>query len=270
MNAQLSMFGPTTSEDTTSVTFSPGSADGATPSASQGGPTTGQSGPDHVPVSRFRERDSEKAMTTNDTSGPLFTASSPSADLQRSLENRLRQNLDLNGSPEYALIWKAVDMPAGPPIYRLRASARRTSGSGFGGWPTTSANDHMPQSPLPEHLNAYRGQPAPRMKEAGWPTPKAQRPEQATTYAGGNPTLAKMAGWATPNTMDRLPSGNLEERKTKGGCSNLKDQTTLIAQTAKRAALNPAFSLWLMGYPTEWAHCAARVMRLSRRSRRSS
>lgn len=47
-----------------------------------------------------------------------------------------------NGSPEYVLIWKAWDMPAGPPICALRASARRTSGSDCIGWATPRARDH--------------------------------------------------------------------------------------------------------------------------------
>ena len=49
----------------------------------------GECGPDHVLVSRFRAQDSGKAMSTNDTSGPLFTALSPSANLQWCLANRL-------------------------------------------------------------------------------------------------------------------------------------------------------------------------------------
>ena len=55
------------------------------------------------PLSRLA---SSEAMSTNDTSGPLFSASSPSAALQWSLANRLRVRMDANGSPEYALIWR--------------------------------------------------------------------------------------------------------------------------------------------------------------------
>jgi hypothetical protein len=122
--------------------------------------------------------------------------------------------------------------------------------------------------------------------------------------------------------MDHLPSGNLAERKTKGGCSNLKDQAPLAswptpnagpqndsdtiwqarrdeckerhgnngfgltlgmasqlagpisngspAQTESKGQLNPAFSLWLMGYPPEWLNYAPQGTRLSRKSRQSS
>ena len=112
---------------------------GPSPSDSPDGRTTGPSGLAPVPVSRFRARDSEKALPTADTSGPLFSSSSPSASLQWSLENRLRRILDVNGSPEYVLTWKPLDMPAGVPICQLRASARRTSVHDSGGWPTPNA-----------------------------------------------------------------------------------------------------------------------------------
>ena len=39
----------------------------------------------------------------------------------------------------------------------------------------------------------------------------------------GLEAAAKMVGWPTPNALDHLPSSNLTERRTKGGCSNLKD-----------------------------------------------
>ncbi len=192
-NEASSMSRQVTLPDTLNVISSPGSADGPTRCGWQDGPTTAPCGPAPVRVSRFRARDSAKAMPTNDTSGPLFTRSSPSAGLQRFLENRLRARMDVNGSPEYALTWKIWDMPAGLPICALRASARPISDKGSTGWPTAQGADGL-------------------------------RGSRVTTR--GNLTLkgaAMLTGWPTPNAMDHLPSTNLEERKTKGGCSNLKD-----------------------------------------------
>lgn len=135
------MSSPTTSRAIRSAISSQGSEDGRSLSGSPDGQTNAPPGPVHVPVSRFRSRDSRKAMPTNDTSGPLFTVLSKSAALQRSLENRLRARMGGNGSPEYVLTWKTWDMPAGPPICALRASARHTHGNGCIGWPTLIKRD---------------------------------------------------------------------------------------------------------------------------------
>jgi hypothetical protein len=116
----------------------PGSAAGPTRSGSPGGTTIDPSGPAHVHVSRFRAQDSGKAMSTNDTSGPLFTASSPSARLQWSLESRLQALMAGNGSPLFVLTWRRVDMPSGPPICRLLARARRIQGSDTSLWATVA------------------------------------------------------------------------------------------------------------------------------------
>ena len=124
------------SKDMSNATSSPASADGPTPSASPDGPLTAQCGPEAVPVSRFRALDSTKAMPTNATSGPLFSALSPSAALSASLASNLQARMDANGSPEYVLTWKHWDMPAGALICRLGASPRRTSVTGCIGWPT--------------------------------------------------------------------------------------------------------------------------------------
>ena len=94
------------------------------------------------PVFTGRAQDNERVMPMNDTSGPLFTALSPNANLQRSLENRLRARMDVNGSPLYALTWSIWDMPAGVRICRLRASGRRTSDSDCGGWPTPNSREN--------------------------------------------------------------------------------------------------------------------------------
>jgi len=119
------------------------------PCGSPDGQMINQSGPAPVHVSRFRALESKKAMPTSDTCGPLFTHLSPSADLQSSLESRLRDRMDASGSPEYVLTWKQQTMPAGLPIYLLRASARRTTDRAFTGWPTPTARDGQRGAQLP-------------------------------------------------------------------------------------------------------------------------
>ena len=200
------------------------------------------------------------------TFGPLFIGSSPSAALQSSLASRLRLALDVHGSPEYALTLKHWDMPSGPPICALRASAHRTSGSDCSGWPTPT--------------NAVRGGMIERTKGrrrnlqdfallSGWPTPKSQRPEQATTFTRGNPTFGTVAGWATPTATERSGQGERNISLMQQARRGLTPSGS-PASMAKPGALNPAFVRWLMGFPAEWDACAPTAMPSSRKSRRRS
>ena len=214
------------SKDTSSVISSPGSAAGATPSGSPDGPASGPSGPAPFPVSRFRALDSDVAMPIEDICGPLFSGSSPSAGLQRSLESRLRATLDVNGSPEYALTWSTWDMPAGLPICRLRASPHRTSGNGFGsspsGWPTTSAND----------MRQYSNEALETFVKIG-------------NVSGHNLDLnaaAQMAGWPTPNASD-----DNQDRRTMAGTVREWNR-----EGASRSSL-PLVAKMLAGWPTPMA-----------------
>jgi hypothetical protein len=138
-NAIFERSDPTMFKTTHKPISSPESADGRSPYELLGGMTMRACGRDHAHVSRFRARDNKRAMPTNDTSGPLFTTSSPSAVLQRFLENRLRARMGANGTRLYALTWKHWDMPAGPPICALRASAHPASDSDCSGWQTPRA-----------------------------------------------------------------------------------------------------------------------------------
>lgn len=192
-------------------------------------------------------------MPTNDTCGPLFTASSPSADLQHALESRLRALTDVNGSPEYALTWKQWDMPAGPPICALRGSARRTSGKGFSGWRSPQAGD------------GDRGGQAKRALGEGGHC--ARLTDQVL-----------LVGWATARARDGKGNGVSIARAALGKADSLDLQCKLLsvngmappsaltARTDRRALpLNPRFSLWLQGYPATWAGCAAPVTPSSRK-----
>ena len=186
------------------------SAAGLTPSASQDGQTSAPSGRAVALANRFRRQGASAEPTTSAISGPLFTASSPSASLQWSLESRLRTILEGRGSPEYALTWKTWDLPLGPPISRLQASARRTAASA----------------------------------SSGWHTPRARGDAQGARWASG-------------------AARNLEDQaRMAGGQSYLSP-----APTARRGALNPAFSLWLMGFPSQWMEQAPSIESVRSRAR---
>ena len=294
------MSNPATFSGSPNATFSLVSEDGALPCAKPDGAIAAPSGQVAARVSRFRAQDADKAMPTNDTSGPLFSASSPSASLQRSLENRLRARMGVNGSPEYALTWKHWDMPAGLPICALRASARRTSGNDSIGWATPQAADSKMRISNAEMAMKRQLKPNAQVtleQQAylvGWRTPtscdgergtydpdkvKARRELEGRTKA--QTTLVQQVyfmGWATPRASDAKNNGVSIARAQQGVADSLDLQCKLVSQngtappspltarTDRRALpLNPRFSLWLQGYPATWADCAVPVTRLSRK-----
>jgi hypothetical protein len=230
-------------------------------------------------------------MPINDTSGPLFTASSPSANLQWSLESRLRAKTDVNGSPEYVLTWKDWNMPAGLRICALRALGRRTRGSAFIGWPTPMAG-----TPAQKGYNEAGNTDSGRKTVAvlrGWHTPTAadakSRTYQYDNHDKSKPRLSNegaaksLLGWATPRARDYKGNGVSIARAANGTADSLDLQCKLVCQSGMappssfsarmdRAAypLNPIHSLWLMGYPVAWDACAPMVTRSSRKSGRRS
>lgn len=229
------------SEDLRKPTYLLGSVDGLSQLDLLDGLTTDPSGPDLVPVSPSQPQDSGKENPTNATSGPSFTPSLTSFALQQFVESRFRRVLDTNGSPEFELTWKRQAMRSGPSICALRASARPTSASDYGGWPTPTTQDQVGSRRATAQQDDWTSNPGttltdaalfasgvkeiPRQgpgRKAGWPTPDASAmnagadwekhkaridklKEKRINGNGAGLTLgaaAAAAGWPTPRTVD--------------------------------------------------------------------
>jgi hypothetical protein len=106
-----------------------------------------------------------------------------------SLQSALEANLNGPGSMIYQTVWKPHTTPLGRQIYRLRASARRTSDS------------------------------EPSLVRSGWPTPMAGTPAQnGNNEAGNNDSSRKtvaLSGWATPvgQQANGTPDAFLERKR---------------------------------------------------------
>ena len=162
------------------------------------------------------------------------------------------------------------------------------------GWTTPQTHDAQGRS-NPERLQRHGTKHGCRNLNdeaglAGWPTPVVRKggmqsnPGKALERRKQGHMLnlddaATLAGWATPRSRDYKTNGVSRAREAKGVSDSLDHQAATDfgtqprgyrAGTEKRGALNPAFSLWLMGLPPAWDDCAPTAMPSSRKSRRSS
>lgn len=141
MNDQLMMFDQAMSRDSTSATSLPGSESGVTPSDLPDGRIIDLSGPAHVPAQVSPQQGRVKGLRMLATSGLLGIDSSGSAALQRSLESRLRQQLDSAGSTLFKLTWKRRRTPLGRSYLERAVSEVRTGDSAFTSLPTPQTHD---------------------------------------------------------------------------------------------------------------------------------
>jgi hypothetical protein len=223
---------PPTLPASPSVTSSPGSAAGPTPSPSPDGPPTGPSGPAVAPASRSRQRGNSAATPTTDTSGPSGIGSSASVVLTAFLASRLQTRLATAGSTLYQQTWRRKATPSGRSYWAHTASGRRTFDNGCGGWPTARQTDDDEKNVRTADGSAKemarKGGPQDLNQAAtllGWPTPnagpqndtdrqwEARRQEQRARGISGNgfgltlSMAATLTGWPTTTVEDSRSSG---------------------------------------------------------------
>lgn len=249
------MLRPATLTASPAVTSLPELPVGSTPCISRAGRKVGPSGREAAPASHSHAQAKGKAKKTPGTCGPSSDALSPTVILQRSLANKLRLRLVVNGSPEYVLTWKNWDMQSGPPICALRARARRTSDNAFTGWPT------------------------PNIPNRGCEMSKAGRPRSGGIDLQSTAQLAEWAtcsarDWKSETATNEFHTKRAEQTRGKPLSWEALGVTTgpSDAGTTKPAAfrLNPHFSRWLMGFPVEWFNSVDWVTLSSRKLRRRS
>lgn len=201
--------------------FSPESASGPMPYDARGGPMTDPCGPVPALANLSARQAKARGLLTSGTYGPPGSISSASADLSAYLVSKLQAKAQMCGSTLYKLTWKLWVTPSGRSRFRLRASVRRTSGTGCTGWPTPSCN------------NDRQGNPdsALTMKRADGT--KAQQRLQ---------DFAAICGPVRLTATGEMLIGSIAVMENVG-------------------QLNPAHSRWLMGLPPEWDDCAPTATR---------
>ena len=227
------------------------SEDGQEPCSLRGGVQTDLFGREALPANHSQQQGKEREKMTSDTSGLSSLISSESANLQQSLVNKLQQLSDMDGSMIYKTTLKRKVTPAGQSYYHLAASARITKGTDYSSWPTPSTRDHK---------GGYKGG---RIRNGKISTDTLD-------------VAAQLTPWATPTATDPK-RGTKPPRPQDTGIPLTQQVSGLthkpsIAETESTvpSQLNPRFSLWLMGYPIEWACSGERVTPLSRKRQRKS
>ena len=280
MNEELKLLWDGTCPPKDNATSSLASEVGPLPCALPAGPKIGPSGPALAPASPSRQRVKAKVKPIAAIFGQSSSDLSERLARQLFSGSRSRPPLDLDGSTDYSMTWKAKDTPAGRSYFQLVASARRTSGSGCTGWPTATKNDST--GSCYQYSSGNHEKPVLKLpgavKLAGWVSPaettwggsaEAHLERKRRAIAAG----AKMglvvscldqqvtlAGWMSPRAKGDAGGSRFE----KGEVANLEDQVktsgpppaSYHARTGRKGVLDHRFSLWLMGFPAVWASLA--------------
>jgi len=218
-------YSPKICVDSPNAISSPESESGATPLERLDGQMILPCGQAPVPANLSARAGSGEASQISATFGLHGSGSLASAGLTQSLASRLRARTDLLGSILFRLTWKERVTPSGRRIPALRASGRRTSGSGCTSWPTprvsgsTESMEDCKSRGARPNKNGANLQGAAEL--CGWPTPDVM--EGGQTSRGGKRKggllmggIAKLASWPTPNTPSGDPNTKATETYTGG------------------------------------------------------
>lgn len=213
---------PLTSEGSRSAISSPALADGAMRFGSQAGAMIDLFGPVPVRANLSARQAKVLGLLTSGTYGRRGSISSKSASLQSSLESRLLARTQTLGSTLFKVTWKPWTTPSEQSRSRLRASALRTSETGFTGWPTPCAVEPgttpekvwQRKQRLTAETGVYRGNDCglgSKVHLTSWPrTTVNDSTGSKYAYSRGDhskivlklPGAAELASWATPATRD--------------------------------------------------------------------
>lgn len=204
-----------------------------------------------------------------------------------------RGNLKLNGAAILAG-WPSPDShrrgdTQNPESIRRRVEASKQSGPGkrqlnlqeavqLAGWNTPRATDGDKGEPnqsggaLPADAAKCNSPPKKTSKSDSGSNQSDslgnRSPETCDSMEPTSSDSAILTGWPTPNAMEGGSTNRGPGRNDELLLGGLLRQS--FSATEKPGVLNPAFSLWLMGYPVAWASCGARAMQSCRKSRRRS
>jgi hypothetical protein len=127
---------------TPNATSLPVLEDGPSLSGLQAGRIAAPCGPDPARANLSARQAAERGLLTSGTYGRPGSISSTSATLQRSLVNRLKQQLNTDGSTLFKMTWKESITPSLRWACLLRARARNTTGLDDGSLPTPSGTSN--------------------------------------------------------------------------------------------------------------------------------
>jgi len=221
--------------DLFSAIFLPDLAAGAAPLALPVGPQTDLFGQVLAHASRLVLPAQATALPTSATSGLSGLNSSASVALTLSLVSKLKQRLTTDGSTLFNLTWREKVTPAGRLVYRLVASAPRTSDKDSGSWATPTTRDHKDTGNLENSRirkdGTIRNDTVPRQAfgVASWPTPTAatnlehaaaaEKEMNRKTNGGGAMSkltvVCHLASWPTPLVQDSKHGSVLPAQESK-------------------------------------------------------